>query len=86
MQVSHIQANTKIPVLGHADGICHIYVDAAADPAKARAICLDAKTDYPAACNAGRRLVTCSVAWASGCGDYCEPCTCGTWAATAIGL
>ena len=51
--VSHIQANTKIPVLGHADGICHIYLAAAADPAKAAAVCVDSKADYPAACNAG---------------------------------
>jgi gamma-glutamyl phosphate reductase len=53
--VSYIQDHTKIPVLGHADGICHIYVDAAADMDKAARICVDAKVDYPAACNAGEQ-------------------------------
>jgi hypothetical protein len=53
MQVSYIQQNTKIPVLGHADGVCHIYVDVHADVDKAKRICVDAKVDYPAACNAG---------------------------------
>lgn len=50
--VTHVQASTKIPVLGHADGVCHIFIDAAADPAAATSIVVDAKTDYPAACNA----------------------------------
>ncbi|MCR5640900.1 MAG: glutamate-5-semialdehyde dehydrogenase [Lachnospiraceae bacterium] len=50
--VQYIMNNTKIPVMGHADGICHIYVDAAADFAKALPILVDAKTQYTAACNA----------------------------------
>lgn len=55
--VQHIQANTKIPVLGHADGICHTFVDASADMDKALSIVKDAKTDYPAACNALETLL-----------------------------
>lgn len=55
--VSYIQQNTKIPVLGHADGICHIYVDADADMNVACRICVDAKIDYPAACNAVEKIL-----------------------------
>ena len=55
--VRYIQDNTNIPVLGHADGICHLYVDAAADVHKAVAIAVDSKTQYPAACNAIETLL-----------------------------
>ena len=50
--VAYIMNNTKIPVMGHADGICHIYVDKDADFAKAFPILIDAKIQYTAACNA----------------------------------
>ena len=50
--VRYIQDNTRVPVLGHADGICHAYVDQHADVAQAVAVCYDAKVQYPAVCNA----------------------------------
>ena len=50
--VRYVQSNTRIPVLGHSEGVCHIYVDSAADFDMALNIIDDAKTDYPAVCNA----------------------------------
>ena len=55
--VQHIMNNTKIPVMGHADGVCHIYVDKDADMEKALSIIVDAKTQYTAACNAVETLL-----------------------------
>lgn len=55
--VRNIKENTKIPVLGHADGICSIYVDKDADLAKAARIAVDSKTNYPAGCNAVEQLL-----------------------------
>lgn len=49
--VQYIMANSKIPVMGHADGVCHIYVDENYDKEKAIPIIVDAKTQYVAACN-----------------------------------
>lgn len=55
--VKYIQNNTKIPVLGHADGICHVFVDEFADLKKALDICFDSKVQYPAVCNAMETLL-----------------------------
>ena len=55
--VRFIQDNTRIPVLGHADGVCHLYVDAAADVDKAVRVAVDSKSQYPAACNAIETLL-----------------------------
>ena len=55
--VQYIMNNTKIPVMGHADGICHIYVDKEFDIEKAVPIIIDAKTQYTAACNAVETLL-----------------------------
>lgn len=55
--VRSIQAGTRIPVLGHADGICSVYVDRAADLEKTVSVVLDSKTQYPAVCNATETLL-----------------------------
>ena len=55
--VQYIMNNSRIPVMGHADGICHTYVDGAAKIAKAIPIILDAKTQYVAACNTTETLL-----------------------------
>ncbi|MCL2148018.1 MAG: glutamate-5-semialdehyde dehydrogenase [Methanomassiliicoccaceae archaeon] len=55
--VRYIQENTRIPVLGHSAGICHVYVDDEADMDIALAVTLDSKVQYPAVCNAAETLL-----------------------------
>ena len=55
--VKFIQENTKIPVLGHADGICHLFIDNEANLEMALSVALDSKIQYPAACNAIETLL-----------------------------
>jgi len=55
--VSYIQDNTQIPVLGHTEGVCHVFVDSEADLSMAEEIAFDAKVQYPAVCNAVETLL-----------------------------
>jgi glutamate-5-semialdehyde dehydrogenase len=55
--VNYVFQHSRIPVLGHGSGICHIYVDSAADLGMAREVIIDAKTQYPAACNSVEKVL-----------------------------
>jgi len=55
--VRHIMQHSRIPVLGHGEGICHVFIDRAADLQKALAVSFDAKVQYPAVCNAAETLL-----------------------------
>jgi glutamate-5-semialdehyde dehydrogenase len=55
--VEYVQNNTSIPVLGHTEGVCHVFVDSQADQSMAREVAFDAKVQYPAVCNAAETLL-----------------------------
>ncbi len=55
--VRYIMDNSRIPVLGHADGLCHVYIDDACDPDKALKIAVDSKTQNVSVCNAAETLL-----------------------------
>ncbi|GGI94442.1 gamma-glutamyl-phosphate reductase [Halobellus salinus] len=55
--VSYVQNNTSIPVLGHTEGVCHVYVDSEAELGMAEDVAYDAKVQYPAVCNAVETLL-----------------------------
>ncbi|KAI0272320.1 gamma-glutamyl phosphate reductase [Gloeopeniophorella convolvens] len=55
--VRDIQNSTRIPVMGHADGLCTVYLDESADREKAKRVVVDSKINYPAACNAAETLL-----------------------------
>jgi glutamate-5-semialdehyde dehydrogenase len=61
--IRHVRGHTRIPVMAHADGICHVYLHESADPDIAARVAVDAKCSYPAACNAVETLL-----WDAGAG------------------
>ncbi len=67
--VRHIMSQSDIPVMGHAAGVCHLYVHEGADPGMAAKLAVDGKTTYPAACNATETLL-----WDAGAGAALDAC------------
>ncbi len=67
--VRDVQARTRIPVLGHAEGLCHVYLHRSARPSMAARILVDAKCSYPAACNAVETLL-----WEPGAEEALDAC------------
>jgi glutamate-5-semialdehyde dehydrogenase len=67
--VRHIMSQSQIPVMGHAAGVCHLYVHSAADPDMAAKLAVDGKTTYPAACNATETLL-----WDADAGAALDAC------------
>ncbi len=67
--IRHVRSHTRIPVMAHADGICHAYLHVSADPAMSARVLVDSKCSYPAACNAVETLL-----WDSGAGEALDAC------------
>lgn len=67
--VSYIKSHTKIPVMGHADGVCHVFIDQSAPLALAERVLIDSKTNYPSACNSAECLLLHSQTIDSGLAD-----------------
>lgn len=67
--VRHVQQHSLVPVLAHAEGVCHLFLHRSADPAMAAAIAEDAKAEYPAACNSIETLL-----WEPGAEDALRAC------------
>jgi glutamate-5-semialdehyde dehydrogenase len=55
--VNYVFHHSRIPVLGHGSGVCHIYVDGEADLTRATSVIIDSKTQYPAACNSAEKVL-----------------------------
>jgi glutamate-5-semialdehyde dehydrogenase len=73
--VRHCQRMAHMPVLGHADGLCHYYIHPDAEPEMAASVIVDSKTDYPAACNSLESLLV-NEDYSTRCGisSACQGC------------